>query len=291
VIVRATWRALRRTFKSGLTNVAAAVAYYAFLAIPSALLVTLGVFGLVADAGDVQRLLSHLGGIVPQSALTLIEDSLVRTTAAGGGGVLMIVVGAALALWTLTGAMTTLMWALNIAFDREEHRSFLQQRLTALKMLGLGGVAVGLLFGLLVLGPQLSGWLGDQVGQPGLVTWVWWIAEWPILIAALFVAFAGMLYLGPAGEQPHRRLVSIGGLVAVGVWLAASGAFALYASRFGSYNKAWGSLSAVIIMMTWLWISALALLVGAEIEAEAARGAEAPEPVGEVQVEKASSAA
>ncbi|MDX6375817.1 MAG: rane protein, partial [Gaiellaceae bacterium] len=114
--------------------------------------------------------------------------------------------------------------------------------------------------------------------------------EWPILIAALFVAFAGMLYLGPAGEQPHR-LVSIGGLVAVGVWLAASGAFALYASRFGSYNKAWGSLSAVIIMMTWLWISALALLVGAEIEAEAGRGPEAPEPAGEGQVEKASSAA
>ncbi|MDX6375721.1 MAG: rane protein, partial [Gaiellaceae bacterium] len=94
MIVRTTWRALRRTFKSGMTNVAAAVAYYAFLAIPSALLLTLGVFGLVADAGDVQRLLSHLGGIVPQSALTLIEDSLVRTTAAGGGGVLMIVVGA-----------------------------------------------------------------------------------------------------------------------------------------------------------------------------------------------------
>jgi membrane protein len=203
----------------------------------------------------------------------------------------MIGVGAVLALWTLMGAMTTLMWALNIAFDREENRSFLQQRLTALKMLGLGGVAVALLFGLLVLGPQLSGWLGDQVGQPGLVTWVWWIAEWPIQIAALSVAFAGILYLGPAGEQPRGGLVSIGGLVAVGVWLAASGAFAFYASRFGSYNKAWGSLAAVIIMMTWLWISALALLVGAEIEAEAGREAEGPEPADEVQAEKASSAA
>lgn len=294
MILHTTWRALRRTSKDGLTNAAAAVAYYAFLAIPSALLVTLGVFGLVANPGDVQQLLSHLQGIVPASAIALIEDSLVRMTAAGGGGVVMIVAGGVLALWTLTGAMTTLMWALNIAFGREENRSFLQQRLAALKMLALVGIAVGLVFGLLVLGPQLSSWAGDAIGQPGLVTWVWWIAEWPILLAGLFVAFAGILYLAPAGDQRRGRLVSLGGLVAVGIWLAASGAFAVYASRFGSYNKAWGSLSAVIIMLTWLWISSLALLVGAEIEAEAARtGPSVSEAAGAVpdQSEKAISAA
>ena len=275
MIVQTAWRALRRTSKSGLTNVAAALAYYGFLAIPSALLVTLGVFGIVAEPRDVEQLLTHLDGIVPASAIALLTDSLVRTTQAGSGGVVMIVVGSLLAVWTLTGAMTTLMWALNIAFEREEDRGFVQQRLTAIKMLLLVGLAVSLAFGLLVLGPQLSEWVGDAIGEPGLVSWVWWIAEWPILLVGLFGAFAGILYLGPAGVEAHGHLVSIGGIVAVAIWLAASGGFALYASQFSSYNKAWGSLAGVIIMLTWLWISSLALLVGAEIEAEASRVARA----------------
>ncbi len=275
MIVQTAWRALRRTSKSGLTNVAAALAYYGFLAIPSALLVTLGVFGIVAEPRDVEQLLTHLDGIVPASAIALLTDSLVRTTQAGSGGVVMIVVGSLLAVWTLTGAMTTLMWALNIAFEREEDRGFVQQRLTAIKMLLLVGLAVSLAFGLLVLGPQLSEWVGDAIGEPGLVSWVWWIAEWPILLVGLFGAFAGILYLGPAGVAAHGHLVSIGGIVAVAIWLAASGGFALYASQFSSYNKAWGSLAGVIIMLTWLWISSLALLVGAEIEAEASRVARA----------------
>ena len=275
MIVQTAWRALRRTSKSGLTNVAAALAYYGFLAIPSALLVTLGVFGIVAEPRDVEQLLTHLDGIVPASAIALLTDSLVRTTQAGSGGVVMIVVGSLLAVWTLTGAMTTLMWALNIAFEREEDRGFVQQRLTAIKMLLLVGLAVSLAFGLLVLRPQLSEWVGDAIGEPGLVSWVWWIAEWPILLVGLFGAFAGILYLGPAGVAAHGHLVSIGGIVAVAIWLAASGGFALYASQFSSYNKAWGSLAGVIIMLTWLWISSLALLVGAEIEAEASRVARA----------------
>ncbi len=273
MIVQTAWRALRRTSKSGLTNVAAALAYYGFLAIPSALLVTLGVFGIVAEPRDVEQLLTHLDGIVPASAIALLTDSLVRTTQAGSGGVVMIVVGSLLAVWTLTGAMTTLMWALNIAFEREEDRGFVQQRLTAIKMLLLVGLAVSLAFGLLVLGPQLSEWVGDAIGEPGLVSWVGWIAEWPILLVGLFGAFAGILYLGPAGVAAHGHLVSIGGIVAVAIWLAASGGFALYASQFSSYNKAWGSLAGVIIMLTWLWISSFALLVGAEIEAEAGRTA------------------
>jgi membrane protein len=292
--VRTFGRALRRTSENGLTHVAAALAYYGFLAIPSALLVVLGVFSLVASPSDVAQLLTHLEGIVPQSAIALLTDSLVRTTQGGSGGVVMVVVGGLLALWTLTGAMTALMWALNIAFGRKEDRNFLQQRLTALKMLGFVTVAVTLAFGLLVLGPQLSGWVGNAIGEPRLVAWVWWIAEWPILLLALFGAFAGILYLGPSGGGSRGRLVSVGGAVAVVIWLAASGGFAFYAARFGSYNKTWGSLSAVIIMLTWLWISSLALLVGAEIEAEASRTPQAEDDTAReprVQAAKASTTA
>jgi membrane protein len=267
-------RGVREALADHVTNLAAALAYYGFLALPSALLVGLGVFSLIAKPADVTSLLGHLRGVVPESAIGLLNDSLTRTTGAQHGGVVLVVVGALLALWTLTGAMTTLQWALNIAYDREETRGFVKQRLTALAMLVCVVFAVVLVFGLLVLGPHLSGWVGDAVGQRGIVTWVWWIAEWPVLLVALLAAFGAILYLGPNIRPPRWSFVSFGSAFAVVVWLAASGGFAFYASRFASYNKTWGSLSAVIVMLTWLWLSSLALLVGAEINAEAERSRE-----------------
>jgi len=264
---------LREAKRDHVTNVAAALAYYGFLAVPSALLVLLGVFSIVAQPDDVTRLLAHLQGIVPDSAISLLDDSMVRMTQAqSGGSIAIIAVGLVLALWTLTGAMTTLMWALNIAFDREEARGFLRQRLVAIAMLALIIIAAVLAFVLLVLGPQLQQWVGDAIDQPTAVSWAWWIAEWPILLGAMLVAFMGVLAVGPSGSTSRRSLVSVGGLVTVVIWLVASGAFAVYASRFSSYNKTWGSLSAVIVMLTWIWLSALALLLGAEVEAAIERG-------------------
>ncbi len=270
---------LREAKRDHVTNVAAALAYYGFLAVPSGLLVLLGVFTLVAQPSDVTRLLTHLQGIIPDSAISLLQDTLVRmTTSQANGGLAMIIVGTLLALWTLTGAMTTLMWALNIAFDRDESRGFVRQRLVALAMVLLIIVAAVLAFALLVLGPQLQQWVGAAIDQRQAVTWTWWIAEWPILLGAMLIAFVGVLYLGPSGSKSHRGLVSVGGLVTVAIWLAASGGFAFYASNFSSYNKSWGSLSAVIVMLTWIWLSALALLIGAEIEAAIARGGARPRP-------------
>lgn len=186
----------------------------------------------------------------------------------------MIVLGVVLALWTATGAMTGLMRGLNVAYDRKETRSFLKQRVTALAMLGCMLVAFGLVFGLLVLGPALAGWIGDAIGAETVFTWIWWTAQWPILIAGLLAAFAAILYLGPNVDHPRWRFLTFGSAFSVVIWLAASGLFALYVSLFGSYNKTWGSLAAVIIMLTWLWLSALALLFGAEINAEAERSRE-----------------
>jgi membrane protein len=101
--------------------------------------------------------------------------------------------------------------------------------------------------------------------------WVWWTAQWPILLLGLLTMFAVVLYLGPNIVPPRWEFVTPGALLAVVVWLAASGGFAFYTSRFASYNKTWGSIAAVIIMLTWLWLSALALLVGGEINAETQR--------------------
>jgi membrane protein len=269
---------LKRAFKQfnndHMTSVAAALAYYAFLAIPSLLLVAVGVFGLVGDPQAVSTLIGKLHGIVPAQARSLLEDSLKNMTQHKGTAISVLTIGGVLAFWSLTGAMQNLMWALNIAYDREEGRGFVRRRITALSMVLFALIAFALSFGVLVLGPHLSTWIGDALGAKSIVKIAWYIAEWPLLVVGLLVAFAGFMYYGPNVKHPRWRFLSLGAVVAIVMWLVASGAFAFYTARFGSYNKTWGSLAAVVVMLTWLWLSAVALLFGAEINAEAERSRE-----------------
>ena len=268
-------RACKEALDDHVTNLAAALAYYAFLAIPALLLVAVGAFSLFAGPEAVSSIVERLSGVVPREAVTLIGDALTRTTEQqAGAGVTMAVAGLVLALWSLSGAMQTLMWALNEAYDREETRGFLKRRLTGLVMVVLLLLAFALAFGLLVLGPLVSGWIGSATGAEALVEWLWWTAQWPILLLGLLLAFATILYLGPDVDHPRWSFLTLGTVLAVLVWLAASGAFAVYASNFGSYDKTWGSLAVVIIMLTWLWLSSLALLLGAEVNAEMERSRE-----------------
>ena len=267
-------RGIKGALADNVTNLAAAVAYYLFLAIPSALLIAVGAFSIFAGPSAVQTIMDHLSSVMPQSAVALLGQSLTRTTQAQNGGVIMIAVGAALALWTLSGAMQTIMWALNLAYGRDETRNFFKKRLIAVAMIFCALTSFALVVVLLILGPEMTEWVGSAVGNTTAVTWVWWTAQWPILLVGLLTIFAIVLYLAPNVVPPRWQFVTPGAVFAVVVWLASSGAFAFYASRFASYNKTWGSLAAVIIMLTWLWLSALALLVGGEINAEAYRSRE-----------------
>ena len=268
-------RAVKESMADHITNLAAALAYYAFLAIPALLLVAVGVFSLVAGDEAIDTIIDKLEGVAPQEALNLLRDSLRRVTQSqSSSGITLIVVGSVLALWTLTGAMQTLMWSLNAAYDREETRGFVKRRLTALVMVLLLLLAFALAFGLLVLGPVLSDAIGSAVGLETLVSWLWWTAQWPILLLGLLLSFATILYLGPNVDHPRWRFITLGSVLSVVIWLLASAAFAYYVSSLGSFNKTWGSLAGVIIMLTWLWLSALALLFGAEVNAEAERSRE-----------------
>jgi membrane protein len=267
-------RAAKETMADNLMSIAAALAYYAFLAIPSVLMVGVGIFSLVGDRATVNSIVDRLGGIIPASAQKLVHDSLTTLLNSKGTGLTVLVVGSLLALWSLTGAMQNVMWGLNVAYERGESRGFVRRRLTSLSMVAFAALGVLLVFGLLILGPHLTTWVGEAVGQKTLVTWVWWVAQWPVLVAGLMVAFAGIYYLGPNVKHPRWQFLTFGSVFAIVAWLALSGLFAFYVSRFGSYNKTWGSLSAVVVMLTWLWLSSLALLVGAEINAEAERSRE-----------------
>jgi membrane protein len=267
-------RAVKEAMDDHITNIAAALAYYAFLALPSALLVALGLFSVLADPSAIQTLVDKLGTVMPGEATDLIEGSLTRMSENSGASFTVLAVGLAVALWSLTGAMQSIMWALNVAYDREESRGFVRRRIVALAMLTLAFLGFVLMVGVLILGPHLSRWFGEALGAETPVRWAWLLGQWPLLIAGLIVVFAGLLYFGPNVEHPRWQFLSFGAALAVVVWLVVSGAFAIYASQFGSYNKAWGSLAAVVIMLTWLWLSSLALLFGAEVNAEAERSRE-----------------
>lgn len=267
VLVRAGKQALAHD----VPMLASALAYSAFFAVPATLLVVVGAFSLIADPSLIDEVTERLATVAPAEAVDLLEGSLVRLDQQPSAGVVMTVVGFALALWATTGAMTTAMTAVNRAHGRDDERGFVKRRLVALALVASLGAALLVLAVLLVLGPHIEGWIGRALEAETAVAWIWWSVQWPILVACLFGAFAVLYALSNAGAPRRWRIVSPGAGVAVVAWLAVSAAFSLYASHFGSYNKTWGSLSAAIVMLTWLWLSALALLYGAEVDAEVER--------------------
>jgi membrane protein len=273
-----TWQVLRRAVAEARDDdvpmVAQALAYSLFLAIPAAALLALGIFSLVADARTVEDLVGRLQTVMPAEATTLLRQSLERSTQSHGGGLAMTIVGLVLALWTTTSAASTLMSATTKAFDRDDRRGFVRKRLLAIVIVLALGVGAALVLSLLVFGPHVEQWVGGATGAPTLVAWAWWTLQWPLLVAGILFAFAVALALGPDVDERRWQLVTPGAVVALLVWLLASSGFAIYTSRFGSYDKSWGTISAVVVTLVWLWLTSAALLFGAEINAEAQRADE-----------------
>jgi membrane protein len=267
-------RAFAATRRDNMSMIASALAYAGFFAIPSLLLLAVGVFTLTTGPGTIASLEQHLASVMPKEAADLFASSLRRVERRHSTGALLTAVGFVLALWATTSAATTFMSALNLAHGREESRGFFRRRLIALGMIACIGAGAVLIGALLILGPIVEKHLGRSLGIESELGYVWWIAQWPILVAGLLAAFAVLLRLGPDLDRPGRRLVTAGSLLATAVWLVASGALAFYTARFGSYNKTWGTLSAVIVTLLWLWLSGYALLFGAELDAELERSRE-----------------
>jgi membrane protein len=267
-------RAAKETLEDNIPMIASALAYSTFFAIPSVLLVAVGLFTLIAGPATITSLIHHFERVMPPQAAQLLGDSLHRLEQQRGTTLALTILGFVLAIWSLTGAMTAYMTAVNIAYDRKDRRNFIKKRFTGLVMTVCIGVAFLLVAVFLILGPHIERWIGKALGIQGFIGYLWWAAQWPVLILALLAAFAIMLWLAPDVDHPRWRFVTPGSVVAVVGWLVASGAFAVYTSKFGSYNKTWGSLSAVIVTLTWLWLTGFVLLFGAEVNAEAERSRE-----------------
>jgi membrane protein len=267
-------RAAKESLDDNLPMIASALAYSSFFAIPAVLLVAVGVFSLVSGPETINDLVERFSNFMPADVAQLLGESLQRLEDRPSTGIAMAVVGFVLAAWTTTSAMTTYMAALNMAYDRSDERGFVKKRAVALLLAVTIAAAVVLVAILLILGPYVERWVGDLLGIEEVTSWLWWVVQWPLLAAGLLVAFALLLYLAPDVEHRRWQFVTPGSVVALVVWLVASIGFALYTRYFGSYNKTWGSLSAVIVTLTWLWLTGLALLFGGEVNAEAERGRE-----------------
>jgi membrane protein len=265
------------------TLIAAGVAFYAMLAIFPALIAVVTIYGLVAEPTDVQRQVDSFAENMPPGAgdlLTAQLDQIVRTSERSLS--IALAVSLAAALWSASAGTLSLIKGLNIIYDEQETRGFIKLRGLAL-LLTIGAIVVVL--GALALIAVLPAVLREVgLGRAGELAVS--IGRWPALVVLVAVALAVLYRLGPDRANPRFRWMSWGALVAVVLWVAVSTGFSWYVSNFGSYGQTYGSLGAVIVLLLWLWLSALAALIGAELDAEiereAARHATSPEvPVGE----------
>ena len=269
------WGAIKRSFKEfkedNLTDWAAALTYYGILAIFPAILALVSLLGLMGT-GTTQTLIDNLGQVAPGPAKDIFTNAIENLQKNQGAAGIMVIVGLALAIWSASGYVAAFMRASNSIYEVEEGRPIWKSLPTR-----VGTTLVLLvLLALTAIGVVLSGGVAEQVGKvlglDSTVVDVWNIAKWPVLLVLVSLMFAILYYAAPNVKHPKFQWVSPGGVVAVVLWLLASAAFAFYVANFGSYNKTYGSLGGVIVFLTWLWISNIAVLFGAELNAELERG-------------------
>jgi membrane protein len=272
---RAWGGVLRRTLsefrEDNLTDWAAALTYYGIVAIFPALIALVSILGLIGNSAT-KPILDNLGDFAPGPAHQILSNALHDLTQSRGSAGILFVVGLAGALWSASGYIGAFIRASNAIWDVEEGRPIwrivpLRLFVTVIMVILLAASAVAVV----VTGP-LADRVGKLIGIGGAAVTVWDIAKWPVLILVVSVMFSILYYASPNVRQPGFRWVAPGGVFAVIAWIVASAAFGLYVANFGSYNKTYGSLGAIIIFLVWLWLSNVAILLGAELNAEIARG-------------------
>ena len=259
------WRVYEEFGSDRIMSVAAGVTYYALLALFPAIAALVSIYGLFADPVTIQEHLNALSGIMPGGALDIIREQVTRIAAQGGGTLgFSFVLGLLVSLWSANAGMKAVFDALNIVYDEDEKRGFFALNLQSLTFT-LGAIAFLLLaiVGIVVLPIVL-----EFIGLGSGVEWLLSLARWPVLLAAVVLGLAVLYRYGPSRDRASWKWVTPGGIVAALLWIVVSMLFSWYVSNFGSYNETYGSLGAVIGFMTWIWLSTVVVLTGAEINAE-----------------------
>jgi membrane protein len=271
------WGVLKRTIREfredNLTDWAAALTYYAILSIFPALLVLVSVLGLIGESAT-EPLLDNLSEVTPGPAQEIVTSAIQNLNQNQGAAGVLFVVGLATALWSASSYVGAFMRASNAIYEVEEGRPFWKLRpvqiavtLVMLILVSIGAVAV------VITGP-LAEQVGNVIGLGDAAVTAWDIAKWPVLVLLVSFMFSVLYWAAPNVKQPGFRWITPGGVLAVVLWIVASAAFALYVANFASYNKTYGSLGGVIAFLVWLWISNVAVLLGAEFNSEVERARE-----------------
>jgi membrane protein len=272
---RAWGGVLKRTAKEfkadNLTDLAAALTYYGVLAIFPALIVIVSILGLLGHSVT-DSLVNNLAKLTPGTARSIFTNAVNNIQSHSGAAGVTFIVGLLVALWSASSYIAAFMRASNIVWDVEEGRAFYK---TIPIRLGVTLITVILLTAsalAVVLTGSLAGQVGNVIGVGGTAVQIWDIVKWPVLLIVVAFILAILYYASPNVRQPSFRWVTPGGIVAVLLWVAASALFALYVAMFSSYNKTYGALASVVVFLVWLWITNVAILFGAELNAEIERG-------------------
>lgn len=265
-------KTLREFSKDQCPDLAAALTYYAVLSLFPAILALVSLVGIFGDAQKTtDALLQIVRGFVPaETANTVggVVSDLANAPAAG----LTLVLGLATALWSASGYVGAFGRAMNRVYEVDEGRPFIKLRGTMLVVTLFAVVVVAILAGMLVLSGPVAEAVGGLIGLSGAFLTIWNIAKWPVMVALIIVIIAVLYYATPNVKQPKFKWMSMGSGIALFVFLLASLGFGFYVGNFGNYNKTYGALGGVIVMLLWLWILNMSLLFGAEFDAETERG-------------------
>lgn len=277
-LVQTLKRTVTEFKEDNLTDSAAALTYYSVLSIFPALIALVALVGVVGDPQTItQNLTDIVGSIGPESAADTFTDPIKDVTSDRGASGIMLIVGLVAALWTASAYVGGFIRASNKIYEVQEGRSFiklrpLQMLITLVLILFLALVLVAL-----VLTGPIAEYVGAAIGLGDAAVTVWNIAKWPVMLLAVLVMIAVLYYSSPNVKLPGFKWITPGSVLAIVVWLLASAAFAFYVANFGSYNKTYGALGGMVVFLVWLWITNVAILLGAELNSELERSRELKE--------------
>jgi membrane protein len=271
---RSLWLAIRRSFVEfdgdNAWDWAAALTYYGVLSIFPGLLVVVSIVGLIRPAA-MQPLIASLSEVAPGPVQTIINEAVRGLQDSPRQAGVFAVVGLLVALWSASGYAAAFIRAANAAYDVPEGRPIWKTLLIRIGITVLTGVLLVASATIVVLTGNLATAVGRALRLESTTVMAWNIVKWPVLVILVSLMFAVLYWASPNARQSGFRWVSPGGVVAVVLWVAASVGFGIYAVHFASYDKTYGTLAGVVVFLTWLWITNLALLLGLEIDAELER--------------------
>ena len=265
-------RTLTEFSEDNLTDRAAALTYYGVLSVFPALLAMVALVGLVGDPHTVTKdLTTIVSSVGPASAAKTFKGPIQGLAKSSGTAGILVIVGIVSALWTASGYVGAFMRASNVIYEVEEGRSFIKLRpLQMLVTLVIVVLLALVLVAVVVTGP-IAGKIGSAIGVGSSAVSIWNIAKWPVMLIVLAFIVALLYYSAPNARLRGFKSIFPGAALAILIWLLASAGFAFYVANFGSYNKTYGTFGGIISFLVWMWISNLAILLGAEINAERER--------------------